>query len=70
MTDDEAGTDPAQLTVQQVADRFGVNTRTVQRWSREGRLPPAAVTLGGHQKWDAAEVDAAVAAALAARRGR
>lgn len=70
MTDDGAGTGPVLLSAQQVAERLRVDTRTVQRWSREGRLPPAVVTLGGHQKWDADEVDAAAAQALAARRGR
>jgi excisionase family DNA binding protein len=70
MTDDEAGTGPAWLTAQQVADRFGVTVRAVNRWARQGRLTPVAVTLGGHYRFDPAEVEAAAAQSLATKASR
>jgi excisionase family DNA binding protein len=67
MTDDGAGTGPALLTTRQVAERFDVNIRTVNRWVREGRLPVAVATLGGDARFDPAVVEALAADALAAK---
>ncbi len=38
------------LTPAEVADLLGVDTRTVARWARAGRLP-ALRTLGGHRRF-------------------
>lgn len=68
MTDDEA-TGPGadlMLSAHQVAVMFDVSPRTVARWAREGRLPPAVVTMGGHRRWSTAAVVAALTAASAA----
>lgn len=67
MTDEDTGPTPVLLTAQQVADRFGVSVRAVNRWAREGRLAPAMVTLGGHYRFTPEAVDAAAAAALATK---
>jgi predicted site-specific integrase-resolvase len=40
----------------QVALRYGVNTRTVDRWARDGRLP-APVHRGRIPLWDGTELD-------------
>lgn len=41
-----------KLTTSQVADLFGVNRFTVQRWADEGKLP-CTRTLGGARRFDA-----------------
>ena len=46
----------AKLTVAEVADLFGVQRRTVQRWADEG-LIPCTRTLGGARRFDRAEVE-------------
>jgi excisionase family DNA binding protein len=38
------------LTPGEVAEMFGVDTATVTRWARSGRLP-AVRTLGGHRRF-------------------
>ena len=50
------------LTTAEIAKRFGVDTSSVRRWVAEGRLKPAVTTLGGHYRFDAAEVAAFEAA--------
>jgi predicted site-specific integrase-resolvase len=54
-----------------VADRYGVNVRTIDRWSEDGRLPPP-IYRGVTPLWDQTELDvqdhAAAAAARASRK--
>jgi excisionase family DNA binding protein len=55
------------MTPSEVASLFGVDTKTVTRWSKSGKLPPALRTLGGHRRYREAAVLAARAAASAGR---
>ena len=48
------------LTPSEVAAMFRVNPKTVTRWARAGRIN-AIRTLGGHRRFRAAEVIAALA---------
>ena len=48
------------LTPGEVAHLFRVDPKTVTRWAKEGRLPSIR-TLGGHRRFPAAEVLAALA---------
>ncbi|HEY3723093.1 MAG TPA: BldC family transcriptional regulator [Acidimicrobiia bacterium] len=50
----------ALLTPGEVAERFKVSPRTVGRWARDGRIQ-AIRTLGGHRRFRASEVAAAIA---------
>lgn len=45
-------TKPKKLTTSQVAELFGVNRFTIQRWADEGKLP-CTRTLGGARRFDA-----------------
>lgn len=45
------------LTPGEVAEIFGVETRTIARWELDGRLT-AYRTLGGHRRFKASEVEA------------
>lgn len=49
------------MTVGEVADLFHVSTKTVVRWTASGLLP-CMTTLGGHRRFDRAEVLEAAAA--------
>lgn len=53
------------MTPSEVGEMFGVDTKTVTRWSKSGKLPPALRTLGGHRRYREAAVLAARAAASA-----
>lgn len=53
-------TKPKKLTVGQVADRFGVDERTIRRWADEGKLT-ATRTLGGARRFDPAHIAAKLA---------
>lgn len=44
-------TKPKKLTVGQVAQIFGVERRTVQRWSDDGLLEHT-LTIGGERRFD------------------
>lgn len=44
------------LTVGDVARALGVTTKTVTRYANEGRIPGVTRTLGGHRRFDRAEV--------------
>lgn len=46
---------PELLTPGEVARLFGVDPKTVTRWAAAGKLT-ARRTLGGHRRYDAAEV--------------
>lgn len=45
------------MTSGEVAARFRVRTRTVATWAREGRLPTAATTPGGHRRFRQSDVE-------------
>lgn len=61
-----SGTSPRQLLRPgQVAALFSVDTQTVGRWADDGKLT-AVKTLGGHRRYDPAEVYALLAPASAA----
>lgn len=40
------------MTIAQTARRLGVHPHTVGRWQRQGRLPAAVTTPGGHHRYD------------------
>jgi predicted DNA-binding transcriptional regulator AlpA len=50
-----------------VAERYGVNVRTVDRWAEDGRLPPP-IYRGIVPLWDQTELDTQDHAAAAAAR--
>ena len=52
---DERAELPVRLTPGQVATLFNVDPKTVTRWANEGRLTSIR-TLGGHRRYDLAEV--------------
>lgn len=45
------------LSVQQVAQRFGVDPKTVWRWEASGALVPDFRTPGGHRRYYADKID-------------
>jgi excisionase family DNA binding protein len=49
------------LTPAETADLFGVDTKTIGRWVRAGKLP-ALRTVGGHHRFDPAEMRSILAA--------
>jgi predicted DNA-binding transcriptional regulator AlpA len=54
-----------------VAERYGITTRSVDRWARDGRLP-APIRRGKTVLWDRDELDAQdhAAAAIARASGK
>lgn len=38
-------------TSRDVAKRFGVTPETVRNWEKDGRIPPASRTPGGHRRY-------------------
>jgi excisionase family DNA binding protein len=48
------------LTPGEVADMFRVDAKTVTRWAKAGKLNSIR-TLGGHRRYDAAEIMALLA---------
>lgn len=48
------------VTAQVVADEFGVTAETITTWARDGKIPVAKTTLGGHRRFDLVAVRAAV----------
>lgn len=55
LTDREQATD--LLTPSQVADLLGVDPKTVTRWAQAGKLPTAALTVGGHRRYRRSDLD-------------
>lgn len=55
MTEPRTYLDEALLTTAEVADLFGVDSGTVIRWGRSGRLPSIR-TPGGRRRYRASEV--------------
>jgi predicted site-specific integrase-resolvase len=43
-------------TVQDLADRYGVTTRSVCRWAADGVIPPGR-RIGGRRRWSAIEIE-------------
>jgi DNA-binding transcriptional MerR regulator len=44
------------VTAAVIAEHFGVDPQTVSGWAREGRIPTAIVTPGGHRRFRLADV--------------
>lgn len=44
----------------EVARAFGVDVRTITRWEKAGKLPPATRTLGGHRRWRRLDIQRAL----------
>lgn len=45
------------MTPREVADRFGVTTKTLGRWARAGKISSVR-TLGGHRRYRTSEIRA------------
>jgi excisionase family DNA binding protein len=52
MHDDQRKT----MSPAEVAREYGVDARTVARWSREGKLQAAFLTPGGHRRYLRADI--------------
>jgi len=50
-------TRPRLLSIQDIADRLGIDARTVRRMRARGQLPPA-IDLHSVLRWDEATIDA------------
>lgn len=44
------------LTPGEVADRLGVDSKTIARWARDGKIK-ASKTIGGHRRYRTSAVD-------------
>lgn len=44
------------LTPSEAAKLLGIHTKTLERWSREGRIPVAGKTIGGHRRYKREEL--------------
>lgn len=44
------------LTSGEVAEKFGVDPKTVARWAKAGKLTPAFLTLGGHRRYRESDI--------------
>lgn len=53
----------------QLAELLGVTTSYVSRLARQGVLKPANMTLGGHHRWDVAQLQADALARVGPMRG-
>lgn len=47
------------LTPREVAQRFGVNTKTLARWAQAGKISSVR-TLGGHRRYRPSEIRALI----------
>lgn len=54
------------MTPAEVAELFRVDVKTVTRWAKQGRLSSQR-TLGGHRRYNRAEVEQLLAATKVAR---
>ena len=54
------------LTAGELAPHFGVTADTVAQWAREGKIPTAITTPGGHRRFRLAECEEAARAAAEA----
>ena len=44
------------LSTMEAAAVLGVHPRTIERWSREGKIPVAGKTAGGHRRYKREEL--------------
>lgn len=51
------GMDPEQMTIGRLAERLGLNTRTIRYYERMGLIPPAPRTESGYRLYDGADED-------------
>jgi hypothetical protein len=47
-----------KLPARAIAERYGVTTRTIDRWILSGALPQPAFKINGVRYWDQADVEA------------
>ena len=47
-----------KLPARAIAERYGVTTRTIDRWVLSGALPEPAFKINGVRYWDQADVEA------------
>lgn len=59
--------DERLLTTAEVACRFRVDSKTVTRWAKAGRLTSIR-TLGGHRRYRESEVEALISGSVVPRR--
>lgn len=50
------GSPEPTLTSAQVAAMFNVDSKTVTRWAKAGKIKPALLTLGGHRRYRESDV--------------
>lgn len=48
----------ATVSIGVLADRYGVCPESLRNWEREGLIPPARRTAGGHRRFGAEHVEA------------
>ncbi|OLT22927.1 hypothetical protein BJF78_32685 [Pseudonocardia sp. CNS-139] len=62
---DAAAPDSAKdlVSTSEAARALGVNQSTLSRWAKDGRVRPAQRTIGGHMRWDIADLRAQLQAA-------
>ena len=51
MSDDLGDIEEPLLSIDQVAVKLGVSSQTVRNWEKQGKLPPAQRTAGGHRRY-------------------
>lgn len=49
-------TDDELITAEEIATIYRVSQQTVRRWARDGVLPTAVVTPGGHRRFRRSDV--------------
>lgn len=49
--------DSDYLTIGQAAHAAKVSVDTIRRWEREGRIPPAQRTRGGHRRYRRSDIE-------------
>ena len=50
--------DQTILRIGSLADRYGVSPESIRVWERQGRIPPAGRTPGGHRRYGREHVSA------------
>ena len=48
----------AYMTIGFLAERYGVSAESLRVWERQGQIPPAARTPGGHRRYHHAHLEA------------
>jgi 8-oxo-dGTP pyrophosphatase MutT (NUDIX family) len=57
------------ITSGEAGQALGVDSSTLIRWARDGRITPASKTLGGHLRWDLDDLRQQIQVAQAAQEG-